>query len=197
MAVWDKGFNFRATSGFVTDGTDETYVIGETYPITRNGVTFGWETGPTGVATRDRNSGNDRRLAGINFNDAVTTNEDFRVDLPATGDFLIRLAMGDAANPQNPKIVLKDDTTVLDTLQTSVGANEFYDATGVLRTQANWPGQNVAITRTFGSTILRGVIGDGVNFATIAHLFLSQIKKATLSIGAGLRPRHTAPGLAR
>ena len=38
-----NGFNFRATSGFVTDAGDETYDVGSAYPVTRTGRTFGWE----------------------------------------------------------------------------------------------------------------------------------------------------------
>jgi hypothetical protein len=101
---WDKGFNFRQTSGFVTDGANETYVLsGDSYPATRNGVTFGWEDAPSG--DRDRNSGIDRRLAGMNFvsSAAGASAYRFRVDLPAAGDYAVRLAIGDEANGSNVK----------------------------------------------------------------------------------------------
>lgn len=38
----DVGFDFRATSTFVTDPANCTYVIDDLYPTTRGGVTFGW-----------------------------------------------------------------------------------------------------------------------------------------------------------
>ena len=42
-AVWQQGFDFRATSTYVTDPPTSTYVLASTaYPTTVNGVTFGW-----------------------------------------------------------------------------------------------------------------------------------------------------------
>src|SRR3990167_6684343 len=95
--AWDKGFDFRNTSAYVTDPADHTYVLHtETYPTTRNGVTFGWSAGT--IDSRDRDSGIDARLAGINFGAATGT---FRVDLPATGDYDVRIASGDASFAQS------------------------------------------------------------------------------------------------
>jgi hypothetical protein len=67
-AAFDKGLNFRAASDFVTDGAGETYVLaGDHYPVTRGGVTFGWVLDSQTVQAVNRNSGYDRRLAGINY----------------------------------------------------------------------------------------------------------------------------------
>jgi hypothetical protein len=90
--------NFRSTSGYVTDGAGQTYVLAtDTYPTTRGGVTFGWETpGPTGHANRSTSL--DVRLAGIGYrvNSSGGAAGIFRVALPATGTYNLRLAMGDA-----------------------------------------------------------------------------------------------------
>lgn len=174
--AWDKGFNFRATDSYVTDGADETYVRGNTdaYPTTRNGVTFGWEDSIGGAI--DRASGNDRRLAGINY--TSTTNHRFRVDLPATGDYTVALAMGDAASSQEAKWAWKDDTTTLGSISHNgtTAANYFYDPTDTEYTNLTWPGSNTAVQYTFATTIFR-VQTNGTLFVnpTIAHVFLSQV----------------------
>jgi hypothetical protein len=175
--AWDKGFNFRFSFDFVTDPADHTYVVSNTYPVTRNAVTFGFEQPPS--AGRDRNSGVDARLAGINYR-AAPTQADFRVDLPAAGQYLIRLAMGDQANPQTVYWQFLDTTTVLATYGelTTTGGAYFYDASGVERiTVADWVSNNASQTYTFATTILRLRIGftSGVNNSAVATLFVSQL----------------------
>jgi hypothetical protein len=68
---FDIGINFRASSGFVTDGSGEVPWPGEPYPTTKTAgsgqsVPAGWNVGLP-ANTRDWDAGNDRRLAGINF----------------------------------------------------------------------------------------------------------------------------------
>jgi hypothetical protein len=171
MAIF--GINFRETAGFVTDGTDETYCLNDAYPTTRGGLTFGVVGG--GGAVRDRSAAVDRRLAGIMFfgnnGAAVLT---FRIDLPSTGTWDINLALGDQANPQETKIVLKDDTTTFATIgRTSTSAHNYLDATGTNRTGAAWPTDNVAISRSFTTTSFFLELGDsaaGANNSCIAHI---------------------------
>ncbi|HLM66577.1 MAG TPA: hypothetical protein VK358_03575, partial [Longimicrobium sp.] len=62
--AWNIGINFRATAGYVADGPGETYSVADAYPVTRGGATFGWTVLPS--SGRDRDSSQDRRLAGIN-----------------------------------------------------------------------------------------------------------------------------------
>ena len=179
---WDKGFNFRATAVFVTDGTDETYDIGTVYPVTRNGATFGWAEASEGDA-RDRDALVDRRLAGIMNRDNVETAKTWRLDLPATGDFTIRLAAGDTEFSRIEDLELLDDNTVFATVadNVSVAQDNYLDATGVTRTEANWPSQNATLSRTFTSTILRVRIA-GLSAPSgssgIAHVFVSQVAAA-------------------
>lgn len=159
--TWHKVFNFRATSGYCTDGVDATYVVGDSYPTTRNSVTFGWESGPTG--TRDRwNSGVgwDARLAGINF----SNNTDvivFRVDIPATGDLKIRLAHGDHDSDQYNDVELGDNasyTTLLNNVTSH--SNKYLDPDGTELTPADWALSNTQITKTMTSTIFRIRLGN-------------------------------------
>jgi hypothetical protein len=176
---FDIGINFRSTSGYVADGANETYCLADIYPVTRGGVTFGWViTGA--VDSRDRDSGNDRRLAGINF---TTNNADyFRLDLPAAGTYDVHLAMGDATFSGAVSYDVKDTTTLLfsTTGSTSAG-NKFKDATDTEYSNAAWPGSEAASTQTFATTQLRVQhTGGGVN-DVIAHLRVA-------AAGGGISP---------
>src|SRR3990167_7206091 len=127
------GINHRATRGYVTDGPNDTYCLNETYPVTRGGMTFGWEDTYADGA-RDRSTAYDVRLAGVRQkNNSGVTNR-FRVDLSASGNYTIRIALGDASWAQSYQYLqLRDDTTVLTTIDDSNGtaAANFDDATGV------------------------------------------------------------------
>ena len=74
------GINFRATAGFVTDGAGETYSLGEAYPVTRGGQTFGFDANITADA-RDRGGTSVNKLAGK----VAAPSRTFRWDLPSTG----------------------------------------------------------------------------------------------------------------
>jgi len=174
------GINFRATSGYVTDAASETYSLGEAYPVTRGGLTFGFASSNT-TNSRDRSTGVDPRLAGMSFkaNNAGAT-LDFKLDLPSgPGTYTIRLALGDMSSAQGIKAVIKDGVggTVLATIQPGlVNAGEFADATGVTRTAAAWPGSNVSTNLVFAGSQLVVSLGgpsgapyDG-SATTIAHL---------------------------
>lgn len=174
-ATWDKGFNFRGSSGYVTDGTDETYVIGDSYPTTRNGVTFGWLTS---IGTQDNDSTVDRRLAGTNYS-VPTGTATFQVDLTVTGAYDIRYADGSTAGSgqvdQHFKIY--DNTSLLVTnTQSNVALDHYIDATNVDRSEADWPSLNAINTQTFATTTFKLTIGDGTTggYQILAHLFLSQ-----------------------
>ncbi len=174
----DIGVNFRSTSGYVTDGANETYCLGDIYPTTRGGVTFGWISGHATGVNRDRNSGNDRRLAGFNGTGNSGTQAQFQLDLPASGSWTIHLALGDASYAQGYEYVrIKDGSggsallTIDDTDGTS--ANHFDDAGGNDRTAAAWPGSEVGVSVTFSGSTLWLLLGSPVAQAgqsTLAHL---------------------------
>jgi hypothetical protein len=175
---YDKGFNFRNTQPYVTDGANEASVLGDGYSTTKNGVTFGWETVSQ---IRDRVAGNDRRLAGSNQVVNNGTQIAFRVDLPAAGTYQIHLALGDAGSAQSDEYLqIKDNTTVLMTIDkrgAGTAIQQFYDATGALLTNTTWPTSEAPVTLTFASTILRVVIGTPTaagNSSSLAHLRIVQ-----------------------
>lgn len=182
-AAWDKGFNFRLSGSYVTDAGDTTYVVGEVYPITRNSVTFGWDSDRTSDA-RNRSTSVDVRLAGINQVGSGTGV--FTVDLPNTGTYKVRLAMGDVGNGQTSTIVIKDNTTTRLTIGPhAVAADWAYDAADVTYTHAAWPGSNsFSSNLTFASTAFKLEL-SGTN-GVIQHLYISEITAAAGGTGRTL-----------
>ncbi len=165
---FDAGINFRASSGFVTDGTNETYCLGgsDAYPTARGGFTFGWVTSFTDV--RDRNAGVDRRLAGINFCPQI--GDYFRLDLPSTGNYDIHLALGDDSGGNPVEWKLQDTTTLLATYTGTPGSGNFQDASGATLSAANWPGSEAPLAnKTFATTQVR-LVANGTGNNVVAHL---------------------------
>lgn len=190
----DYCFNFRQSSGFVTDTGGCVPVLDEAYPHTyANGATAGWEQ-TSADGTRDRDNTVNPKLAGHNRANLADTFREFRVDLPATGAYDIRAALGDffsyAANFNNPNASIKDTTTSLFTIvssDTSIAAQEFYDATGVKRTSiSDWVTNNAAKTLTFSTTIFRINLTptntSGADYSALAHL---QVTTASGGGGGG------------
>jgi hypothetical protein len=164
LAAWQKGFDFRATSGFVTDPLNATYVLSNTvYPTTRNGVTFGWTKTSNQLGGIDRTTAVDVRLAGINYMMNFVPPSTFVVDLPAPGTYQIMLAMGDASASQCPsgcKIEFRDGATSLFTLiEPGTTAGYFYDANGNNWPAAAWPASVTARTVTVSGTQLQILVG--------------------------------------
>jgi hypothetical protein len=189
------GINFRATSGYVTDGAGETYCVGDSYPTTRGGWTFGW-TATGNFDIRDRDSAIDRRLAGTNLQWNDGTQSTFRLDLPASGQRDIRLALGDTISESYQYCQIKDGTTVLLTTDDSNGnaSYEWVDASAVARTQVTWPTSNVAVPLTFTGTILNLILGpptaQGANHSDIAHLNVGDLSVAPPRLARIMAPQQ-------
>jgi len=176
MMAYPQGINFRATLAFVTDGANEDWISDPNtviiYPYTTvQGNTVGWEQ-TLGDSTRNRNSGIDRRLAGVHFN-GNSAQVDFRLDLPSASDYNIRLAAGDDSYGQNVNISLLDTTTSLGALSsgTTSGSGKFKDAVNTEYSSANWPGSNASVTKTFATTICRFRLASGAT-NHIAHAYV-------------------------
>jgi hypothetical protein len=176
------GINFRNTAGYVADGAGETYSLGEAYPTTRGGLTFGFSAS-LAANSRNRDSGVDRRLAGCVFavNTAGTT--DFVLDLPSgPGAYAVRIALGDAGNAQNHKCVIKDGASVLGSIEADTTVGQFLDATGAVLFSGTWPGGNTAVPLTFASgQIVLTIGGDPSGTLSTALAHLSVVSLATPS----------------
>lgn len=160
----EAGFNFRDTSGFVTDGAGETYVLGnpDAYPVTRGGFTFGWSTTVADMS-RDRDNSVDRRLAGVNKATNDGTQAVFQVDLSATGTYVVCIAVGDAVFDSGYEYFkVLDNSTVKFTVDDTDGllAPNFDDANGTEWSASAWPASNTCQTITFASTTFKLVIGS-------------------------------------
>jgi len=185
----DVGINFRATSGYVTDGAGETYCLAaDTYPTTRSGVTFGWSTAAAAI---DRNAGVDRRFAGIGYLSASA--DYFQVDLPATGDYDIYFAAGDYSSSNAAKWSLRDNaTSFASTTGFTSAADRFKDATDTEYSSAAWPGSNTKATRTFASTTFKAVTTSN-DANVLAHLRIVQL--AAPATGGGTAATLLAIGV--
>lgn len=171
---WEAAINFRQTSGYVTDGAGETYCLEEAYPVSRGGLTFGWSAASQSIA-RNRNSGVDRRLAGIMFanSGAIRT---FQLDLPATGSYDIYAAFGDYSFGQTNNVVLRDNGSTVQSYTGVTSAQQWQDASGVVRTSpTDWVNNNASLTHTFTSTVLE-LYCDGTSASAgfISHLRVVQ-----------------------
>jgi len=199
-SVWQQGFDFRGSSGFVTDPVGDTYVILTTiYPTMGDLTTYGWYYGAT-FSALDRNNTFDPRLAGINS----TTNgqpANFYVDLPSPGTYNLSLAMGDAGYQACftlCQITFYDGNNLLWTVNGSaVNEGYFYDMQGNSWSAAQWPANNVSQQMTLAGTQLTVQIGMNQyngNTTPIAYLGVTQVSTgptfalqapASISVGQG------------
>lgn len=178
------GVNFRATAGYVTDGTGYTYCAADVYPTTRGGTTFGWSgAGALSPLTADRDNTNAAQLAGINYLGFFDPIDTFRIDLPATGAYDIHYAGGDAASGNKIYGAFYDNATLLGSVSSSgLSSNNFLDAVGNSWSAAGWPGSNVALSHTFTSTIFNLLVDNqGSGFPVTASV-------ALISSGGGTHP---------
>ena len=168
--------NFRGTAGYVTDAADEHFIGNISYPTTVGGVSVGWETAPTGV--RDRNSSIDRRFAGVHFNNSASS-VDFRIDLPAVGNYRIHVGIYDAAyGPANHKFALLDATTIFENQLTNPqsSTNGPTDASGVQHADiATWIASENPVDHAFSSTIFRFRLAGVSAIVVVSHIFVESI----------------------
>ena len=205
-ASWAIGFDFRATSNYVTDPPGDTYVLSSTtYPTTFDGTNYGW-TNAYLVQSRNRNASLDPRLAGINFatNGAPAS---FDVQLPSPGTYNLSLAMGDAGYEQcwvQCQIQFLDGSTVLATITEGLtNLGYFYDAKGNNWAAAQWPSDNLSQQVTLTGSLLTMVVGTSHStgdLRLLSHssgsresLVVAQLldfRKSGVSDRAAGQPRH-------
>jgi hypothetical protein len=171
---FDMGFNFRATSGYVSDPAYGVHVDapggGENYPVTKTNVNgdsvdCGWTA--TCDDTVDRDSAFDARLAGIAYRSNASAAAIYRIDLasgtcPGAGTYTLDIAAGDAnaaGVSLNTLQIFDNATMILDLTNGGAGyaaaSNAFIDATGVSRTRtAGQPWNGATINKVFASTTL-------------------------------------------
>lgn len=186
--AFPQGINFRQTEAY-RSGEDAASSGGNgwcypepsgennDYPqTTAQGNSVGWETAASAYSGRNRSGTNDVRLAGMGFDSSGTNvQRDFRIDLPASGDYLIRMAMGEASYSRDVDCEVFDTSSSLGVIISGVtgAANSFTDAGNNVRTAAAWPGSNTSVTKTFSTTIARFRVGATDAQSTwVAHVYI-------------------------
>lgn len=174
-ASFRYGFNFRSTSGYVSDAAGDIYVLEtDTYPTTRGGVTFGFtdQAGGSPLCI-DRDAGISPKLAGIAYQPlGGATTRHFRIDKTAAA-MKFRNALGDTFQHSGlwcafyDAAVLKLRIPSTGTLAMSA-ASRWFDATEVERTAAAFEGSNVQSgSYAVGSYV---IVEMGDNGVTLAHV---------------------------
>ena len=189
----DYGFNFRAGSGYVTDGANETYVLANNanydYPSQSLRDQLGDQSLNAGysdraVQARDRNNSVDRRLAGFNGEFANTPGTfAFRIDVPTTSPTKVSLGLTDVVTsthvanfriwdgPVTTGVLVVDFTGTAVTASTQVQA-----ADKVERSNADWVTAHNSDTpkliRTFSQyvTVSGSHPTSGAVHAALAHI---------------------------
>jgi hypothetical protein len=187
-------FDFRNTSGYVTDPSGCTGAQGELYNAstphiyTMNGTgqTVGAgvvsPTPPFSCAAATFPSLDifvqDPRLSGSGYQGPGICGV-FRVDLPSTGTYKIHLAVGQENNARTGNLVyIYDNLTLKATIgPTNTGANSFMDASGAALTYSSWISAGGAqISLTFATTTFYLKLGDSstTDYDCLANLTISQ-----------------------
>lgn len=183
-----KTFNFRKTTAFVTDGTNQHVVqcqeagsaqdnFTTTASIGGDSVDYGFTSTDADVG-RDRSTSPDVSLAGVcqRSNGGVDV---WKCIMDVSGSHDIGCALGDYGNAHtNVWLEIYDDTTLLWTVSSVGGtiAQHFLDATGVDRTAAAWPGSQALKTLVFTTNVFVAKIGNpsvGTDSTCLASLSIS------------------------
>lgn len=170
------GINCRATSTYVTDGANDDYSLGGTGTRTGpGGHQHAWAVDKTAGARDRSTSTGDSRLAGVIQHANGGSPTTFTVSLPdGAGTYNFRLALGDASfSHTDMKLVLKDGGTTLVTVSGNTsGAGRWFDATGVERSDATWPGSNATAEVVFSGSTATIELGNtaGSDNSCLAHV---------------------------
>ncbi len=208
----DIGFNFRTTRAFVTDSANYNFISDTmTTPATTNGITYNWVSGndpdTLGGGSRDRNSGIDVRLAGMNFCGNQISSAIFHMCGFTAGAYTFQMGYGDAGgNQQNNYLSLQnsDGTLLVGPLHvTTLATPTFGDAAGATYSAAAWPGSEATVNGTITTSCINlwmgsGLTTDGTN-STIDTLFIHQVPASaavnpTLSFTRGTGTMQITPG---
>lgn len=187
------GFNFRATSGYLSDPSNTTYVLGSTtFPTSR---AIGADTVPFGLGSacsaRDRSTtAAGGRLGGFIFRESAGAgSEDFIVTLCSNGVWTIGLGRADITEGQRKlgKVEIYDNTTLLHTVvahEQSPGELATDAENTDFATAAAWLAGQVPVELEFTSTTIK--IRCYWDFGAGEEFWLSHVVLTQLSVGEPL-----------
>jgi hypothetical protein len=210
-----KGFNFRDTLAYVTDGANEVAIIGDgsnniaaasAYPrsVTIDGDTFnvGWNT-VSGDGARNRNTAYGANLAGGHLiNNSEAGGRVFRINIPAPGIYELTLGMGENSARQYWQVL--DDASVLETFDftgAAMSTEDFYDAEGTKHeTDDLWRSSQVPKEYTFSSSIVNIRIGSGTGVgahSVVEHIGILLVGSASTIVNRETGRRGVGRGVLR
>jgi hypothetical protein len=188
-----------------------TYSLGETFPITRDGETFGFNADLTANA-RDRANEGPRQLRGIVFRPNAAGEVEFRWNLLAgegPGTYNFRFAAGDGwSNDQTQRISVRNGSggSELIAISASTAASlQWVDAANAVRTgdprigsptyATSWDALNApaSIAITAGHLAVALAVSSAANSSTICAIGLEFVSGLGFGAGATLA-RTTAAG---
>ena len=162
--------NFRNTSGFVTDGTNETYSLGEAFPTTRAGVTFGFDYAIPS-STADRSNTNDPRYAGAVIENGVG----FTITLPASGVYKVNVVIGDPFGfSTTNQFTIYDNTTSLLASGALATTTDVYDINQTSYASfAAYLAGTTPMSLTFSSTTFKLIL-DGASNGSLTNITITR-----------------------
>lgn len=170
------GLNMRSTSGFVTDPAGTTYCLStDTYPTTRDGLTFGWLETPDGGGN-DVNNAVDARVAGkIAEHNVGLNTARLRIDL--TGSMTVELAAGTPGDAHKQLISVQDSGGEKFAISSLQGAGGFTDAGGNIRTsEADWASNQVPSAAYSFTDYVIVRIGNTAGVDDLGYTTLNHVK---------------------
>lgn len=181
MSFVKFGINFRATSGYVTDGTDEYFGDGSASQ-TINGFACGWSSDKT-ADDRDRTASSPAspRAAGLVHCPNDGSPDTFRITGLPPGDYKIGIMVGDAVySHTSGKIELKDGSTSLYPITLgSTAYNTSRDINNGLHDHL-YDFDTIVQTVTIVGGTLNVVCGDSSgDYTELQHLYIEQISDAS------------------
>lgn len=164
--------NFRSTSGYVTDASDEVFVGTDVYPVVSNGYTYGYVDGHAPEGARDRLAHQDARIAGFHFVNNARVSR-FQIDLPKPGSYNIHFGAADYSD-NNATIDVYDDTSFLTNLlsNANITGGNAVDATGNVLSYGDWAESQASVNLNFATTAMVVYVRDGGYgfYGIISHL---------------------------
>lgn len=187
----EKGFNFRSSLGFVTDGANQKFIDATfVYPtsVTIDGDTFncGFSTSLSSGRFADVDNGVDARLAGAVFQGSGDPGVYFQVELPTIGSYEFRAAFGTALYTAEIVGSISDTATDFATIAGTLSSGQLLDASDAVRANAAaWVSSNVAVTRAMTTTLVRVNLGvPTADNNPLTHFSVKQLGGGELALVA-------------
>ena len=175
-----KGFNFRQTLGYVTDGAGDIFV--DPTDVYGSSPGYGWDAS-LGSNARNRSTANGPRIAGIHFTSAARY---FRFDLPrGPGKYRIKAGFFDPGGSSNKvNWDIQDGTTTIQEIRGIVASSSDHDGHDAIDTEITYADWNTLdggnpLDHTFTSSYCRVLCMALGGNHVISHYLLHHFCQST------------------